>query len=202
MKGTRRRAGGLPNQNGESVPPLESVAPPELSGLALSLTTEVSAEEEEAESRDMAEAESELDNSPLEVPSEASVGVLGAAVLSSAATFCCGGQEAASKLLHSDDAEKSSVRSQTTGANLNNTLTERFDGLFILFLCLFTKALPLFALSASEVLGWRSRESDVCAAAGSAVCREEKRRRRPSAELGQSFTQKRCLVCPFTRQVE
>lgn len=104
------------------MPALVSVAPSDLSSLALGLTREVSVEEE-AESRDMAEAEGELDSSPLEVLSEASVGGLGVAVLSSAATFCCGGQEAASKvkkeLLQMDEAGKSSVKSLTAGMNLS-----------------------------------------------------------------------------------
>lgn len=95
----------------ESVLTLDSVAHSELSSLGLVLTKEGSGEEEEAESRDMAEAERELDGSQLGALSEASVGVLGAAVLTSAATFCCGGQEAASKL-HVDDTEKSSVKSE------------------------------------------------------------------------------------------
>ncbi|XP_051252276.1 oxidation resistance protein 1 isoform X2 [Dicentrarchus labrax] len=113
LKSAQRRAGGFPNRKGESAPAVELVAPSELSSQALSLTKEVSGEEEEAESRDMAEAEGELDSSPLEVLSEASVGVLGVAVLSSAATFCCGGQEAASKLLHSEETQKTSVRSES-----------------------------------------------------------------------------------------
>ncbi|XP_027130604.1 oxidation resistance protein 1 isoform X2 [Larimichthys crocea] len=113
LKSTKRRAGGFPNQKGESATALQSVAPSELTNLALSLTKEVSGEEEEAESRDMAEAECELDSSPIEVLSEASVGSLSVAVLSSAATFCCGGQEAASKLLHSDETVKPSVKSET-----------------------------------------------------------------------------------------
>ncbi|XP_038585946.1 nuclear receptor coactivator 7-like isoform X2 [Micropterus salmoides] len=109
LKTAKRRAGGFPNQE-ESVPALVSVAPSELSSLALSLTKEFS-EEEGAESRDMAEAEGELDSSPLEVLSEASVGVLGVAVLSSATTFCCGGQEEASKV--KTERLHSSVKSQT-----------------------------------------------------------------------------------------
>lgn len=80
----------------ESVPVLVSSVSADLSSLALSLTTDVS-EEEELESRDMAEAELELDGSSLKVLSEASVGALGVAVLSSAATFCCGGDEAERK---------------------------------------------------------------------------------------------------------
>ncbi len=125
--------GGFPNQKGDSVSALESVAPSDLSSLALSLTREVSAEEEEAESRDMEEAEGELDSSPLDVPSEASAGVLGVAVLSSAATFCCGGQEVASKLLHSDETEKSSTKSQTAGMNVNYDPTERWGSVFLSF---------------------------------------------------------------------
>uniref|UniRef100_UPI0037E7DEA4 oxidation resistance protein 1 isoform X2 n=1 Tax=Semicossyphus pulcher TaxID=241346 RepID=UPI0037E7DEA4 len=118
LKSARRRAGGLPNQKGESTPAPVSVALSDMSSLALSLTKEVSVEEEEeAESRDMAEAEGELDSSPLEGLSEASAGVLGVAVLSSAATFCCGGQEVPSKVkteqLSTDETQKSSVKSQT-----------------------------------------------------------------------------------------
>ncbi|XP_026195590.1 nuclear receptor coactivator 7 isoform X2 [Anabas testudineus] len=107
----------LPHLKGESMPSLVSAVSSDLSSLGLSLTKDVS-EEEEMESRDMAEAELELDSSPLEVLSEASVGGLGAVVLNSAATFCCGGQEAESKmkmeLLHNDDTQTSNVKSQTT----------------------------------------------------------------------------------------
>nr|XP_046268609.1 nuclear receptor coactivator 7 isoform X2 [Scatophagus argus] len=112
LKSAKKQTVGFPNQEGESIPALESVAPSELNSLALSLTKEASEEEEEAESRDMAEAEGELDSSPLEVLSEASVGVLGVAVLSSAATFCCGGQETESKL-NTEETEKASVKSET-----------------------------------------------------------------------------------------
>lgn len=105
----------------------------ELSNLALGLTKEVSGEEEEAESRDMAEAERELDGSPLGVLSEASVGVL-----SNAATFCCGGQEAASTL-HPDETEKSSVKSETAGTHVDRDPSERS---FIFF---FSFSLPQFS---------------------------------------------------------
>ncbi|XP_018519061.1 oxidation resistance protein 1 isoform X1 [Lates calcarifer] len=112
LKTAKSRAGGFPNHKGESVPALVSAASSDLSSLALSLTKEVSGSEE-AESRDMAAAERELDSSPPEVLSEASVG--GLAVLSSAATFCCGGQEAAGKvkteLLHTDAINKSNMKS-------------------------------------------------------------------------------------------
>ncbi|XP_041668381.1 nuclear receptor coactivator 7 isoform X2 [Cheilinus undulatus] len=120
LKSARRRAGGPSNQKGDSTQALVSVAPSDLSGLALSLTKEVSVEEEEeeeAESRDMAEAEGELDKSPPEGLLEEPTGVLGVAVLSSAATFCCGGQEAERRgkmeQRSRDDREKSSVKSQT-----------------------------------------------------------------------------------------
>ncbi|KAM8737017.1 oxidation resistance protein 1 isoform 2-T2 [Acanthopagrus schlegelii] len=108
LRSAKRQTDGVPDPKGES-------AAPSALSLDLSLTKEASAEEEEAESRDMAEAEEELNSSPLEVLSEASVGVLGVAVLSSAATFCCGGQEAASNLRHSDEKDKSTVKSNTAG---------------------------------------------------------------------------------------
>ncbi|XP_022605959.1 oxidation resistance protein 1-like isoform X2 [Seriola dumerili] len=123
LKTSKSRAGGFPNHKGESVPALVSAASSELSSLALSLTKEVSGDEE-AESRDMAEAEREFDSSPLEVLSEESVSGLGVAVLSSAATFCCGGQEVASKLktelLHTDDTEKTN-KSQTAVPRRSST---------------------------------------------------------------------------------
>ncbi|XP_056249132.1 oxidation resistance protein 1 isoform X1 [Seriola aureovittata] len=123
LKTSKSRAGGFPNQKGESVPALVSAASSELSSLALSLTKEVSGDEE-VESRDMAEAEREFDSSPLEVLSEESVSGLGVAVLSSAATFCCGGQEVASKLktelLHTDDTEKTN-KSQTAVSRRSST---------------------------------------------------------------------------------
>lgn len=116
FKTAKSQAGRFPDYKGESVPALVSEAPSDLSSLALSLTKDISGNDQ-AESRDMAEAELELDSSPLEVLSEASVGALGVA-------FCCGGQEAVSnvkmELLHSDEAEKSSVKSQTAGTNVNN----------------------------------------------------------------------------------
>ncbi|CAJ1073485.1 nuclear receptor coactivator 7 isoform X2 [Xyrichtys novacula] len=121
MKSTRRQAGSLPNQKGELIPATVSVAPSDLSTLALSLTKEVSVEEEEAEeeaeSRDMAEAEGELDSSSQRGRLEEPAGVLGVAVLSSAATFCCGGQEVEGRMkaetLGTVKTEKSSVESQT-----------------------------------------------------------------------------------------
>ncbi|XP_067335100.1 oxidation resistance protein 1 isoform X2 [Channa argus] len=115
-KTTKSQAGSFPNYKEESVLASVSAVSSDLLSLGLGLTKDFS-EEDEAESKDMAEAESELDNSPLEMLSEASVGGLGAAVLSSAASFCCGGQEAESRvkamLLHANKTEKSNVKSQT-----------------------------------------------------------------------------------------
>ncbi|KAM9708785.1 oxidation resistance protein 1 isoform 1-T1 [Menidia menidia] len=106
-KNTKIQTGSLPKQEGQSVPALVSAAPSDLPCLPLSLTGQVS-EEEESDSRDMAEAERELVGS---ADSEESAGSL--AVLSSAATFCCGGQEPAGKV-KTDllDTETSSVKSQ------------------------------------------------------------------------------------------
>ncbi|XP_072220804.1 oxidation resistance protein 1 isoform X2 [Leuresthes tenuis] len=110
LKNTKPRTGSLPNQEAESIPAQVAAAPSDLPCLALSLTREVS-EDEESDSKDMAEAEQELECSPPRVQSEESAG--GLAVLSSAATFCCGGQEVASKM-KTDllDTEKSSANSQ------------------------------------------------------------------------------------------
>lgn len=60
----------------------------------------------------------------------------------------------------------------------------------------------MFTFRALEVISGQSRESDVCAAAGSAVCREEEGCRKPSAGVGQNVTQKGRLARPFTRQVQ
>lgn len=89
----KKRAGGLPNHKGDSAPAPESVALSELS----SLTEKVA---EEAGSRDSVETTKESTGSPPE-PS-----VMGVGVLSSAATFCCGGQEVMNKP-GGGDAEKS-----------------------------------------------------------------------------------------------
>ncbi|XP_037551465.1 nuclear receptor coactivator 7 [Nematolebias whitei] len=95
LKNAKRRAGCLRNhKEGEA-----------LSALASS-QSKVASEEEEAESRDMVEAERELDRSSREVLSEESVG--GLAGLSST-TFCCGGQDTES---NTEDTDKSSVDSQ------------------------------------------------------------------------------------------
>ncbi|KAJ4939968.1 hypothetical protein JOQ06_029400 [Pogonophryne albipinna] len=84
LKTTKVPAGGFPNPKGES---LVSLAPSDLSSLALSLTK------------------------------ESSDGGLGVSVLSGTATFCCGAPEAASKvrtgLLLNNETGKTSVKSQT-----------------------------------------------------------------------------------------
>nr|XP_019940534.1 PREDICTED: nuclear receptor coactivator 7-like isoform X1 [Paralichthys olivaceus]XP_019940535.1 PREDICTED: nuclear receptor coactivator 7-like isoform X1 [Paralichthys olivaceus] len=116
LKSTNSQAGSVPNHKGESVPALVSAVSSDLSSLALSLTKEVSGDEE-SESRDMAE---ELESCPLELLSEAAVGGLGEAVLSSATSFCCGGQEVAStNLLQADDTEKS----QNTGPHRSSAVS-------------------------------------------------------------------------------
>ncbi|XP_055361771.1 nuclear receptor coactivator 7 isoform X3 [Betta splendens] len=111
----KKRAGKLPNLKESSVPPQVSAVSSDLSNVSLN---KGASEQEEAESGDLAEAE--LDNSPLEVLSEACVAGLGAAVLNSAATFCFGGQEAENKvkmeLLQTDRTEASDVNSHTTAA--------------------------------------------------------------------------------------
>lgn len=109
----KRRLGGSPNQKGESTPALESVAHSEFSSMALGL-------EEEAGSRDMAEAEKELD-----AQSEVSVGVLGVAVLSSAATFCCRGQEVVNK-----PRPVEAKNSETLGTTVNYLLHYYVDSSF------------------------------------------------------------------------
>ncbi|XP_029349788.1 nuclear receptor coactivator 7 isoform X2 [Echeneis naucrates] len=114
LKAARSQAGVLQDSKAGAVPALVSAASSDLSSLALSLPKGVSGDEE-AGSRDMAEAERELDGSPLELLSEESEGGLGVAVLSSAATFCCGGQQATSKIkteleLHTAETEKSNTK--------------------------------------------------------------------------------------------
>ena len=104
----------LPHHKGETVPALVSAATSNLrSSLTLSLSKGGSEEEEEEgadrESRD--EAERQREGSPLEELAVQSAGPLGVAVLSSAATFCCGGQETAGnkvkmELVHLNDKEK------------------------------------------------------------------------------------------------
>lgn len=84
----------------------------------MSLTKEVCGHEEEAEGRDRAAAERELDRSPPELLSEGSVSGLGVAVLSSAASFCCGGQETTGRVMQQTEVQgKLNVKSQSTGRN-------------------------------------------------------------------------------------
>lgn len=118
LKNAKSRAGRLRNhKDGEALPALVS-----------SQSKVASEEEEEAESRDMMEAEQELDRSSLEVLSQEAVG--GLAVLSSA-TFCCGGQETERKEIL--DPEKCSVNSQNAGVNyvcLINVLLSYWHSLY------------------------------------------------------------------------
>ncbi|XP_017266313.1 oxidation resistance protein 1 isoform X2 [Kryptolebias marmoratus] len=103
LRNAKSRAGGVRNRrDGESRPALVS---PE----SKAASEEEEEEEEEAEGRDVVQAERELGCSSLEVLSEESAG--GLAVLSSAATFCCGGQETDCK--EAPDTERSSVKSQS-----------------------------------------------------------------------------------------
>ncbi|XP_046871748.1 nuclear receptor coactivator 7 [Hypomesus transpacificus] len=115
----------LPHHKGETVPALVSAATSNLrSSLTLSLSKGGSEEEEEEgadrESRD--EAERQREGSPLEELAVQSAGPLGVAVLSSAATFCCGGQETAGnkvkmELVHLNDKEKEfHLKNQTSSS--------------------------------------------------------------------------------------
>lgn len=141
----KKRLGGSLNQKSESNPALESAANSEFSSMVLGL-------EEEAGSRDMAEAEKELD-----AQSEVSVGVLGVAVLSSAATFCCGGQEVVNKP-HPVDAKKS----ETLGTTVNYLLHYYLDSSFHFplqpfILCLLSVAPRSSAASSSSLMFVRLR---------------------------------------------
>lgn len=100
----KSRAGKSPNSKESSIPSRVSAVASDLS--VVSLTKD--APEEEAEA-------AELENSPLEVRSEACVGGLGAVVLNSAATFCCGGQEAEKKATTTEPTEPSDVDGHATG---------------------------------------------------------------------------------------
>ncbi|KAM4724024.1 nuclear receptor coactivator 7 isoform 2-T2 [Anableps anableps] len=102
LKTTKSQGGSLQGKKQEASPPaLVSAAPSVLPSPTLSLTNQVS----ETESRDMADVGGGLDGGSLEVLPDDPVG--GLAVLSSAATFCCGGPDA-----ELPDTEKS-VKSQT-----------------------------------------------------------------------------------------
>lgn len=135
-------------------PALVSAAPSVLPSPSLGLT-----KEEETESRDMAAVEAGLDSGSLEVQPEDPLGSL--TVLSSAATFCCGGPEA-----ELPDAEKS-AESETTDGKICPTFTSAaFDrSASLLEVCLLS--------SSSEAIGGKSREFDVCTTAGSVVCSKE-----------------------------
>ncbi|XP_015240637.1 PREDICTED: nuclear receptor coactivator 7-like isoform X3 [Cyprinodon variegatus] len=104
LKVTKSKGGSVQGEKQEELPPaLVSAAPSVLPSPSLGLT-----KEEETESTDMAAVEGGLDSGSLEVQPEDPLGSL--AVLSSAATFCCGGPEA-----ELPDAEKS-AESETTDA--------------------------------------------------------------------------------------
>lgn len=118
-----RRSSSSPQHKGETVPVLVSSATSELrSALALSL---VQGFAEEESSSDMTHAEKQLEGkgSPLEELVVQSSG----AVLSSAATFCCGGQEAAGtgNLVRMEQVDREgmekeqSVRNRTLGKERN-----------------------------------------------------------------------------------
>ncbi|KAK6306996.1 hypothetical protein J4Q44_G00221440 [Coregonus suidteri] len=117
QEGGRLSRSSPPHHKGETVPALVSAATLELrSALALSLVQGVS---EEEKSSDMAEWQLEGKGSPLEELVMQSSGAVGVAVLSSTATFCCGGQEAAGTRMELVDREgmekQQSVRNQTPG---------------------------------------------------------------------------------------
>ncbi|KAJ7989214.1 hypothetical protein DPEC_G00317180 [Dallia pectoralis] len=105
----RRRSSSPPNHKGETVPALVSAATFDLrSAVGLSLDTGIS----EEKSRDMAEAEMQLEGKSRQLEE------LGGVVLGSAATFCCGGQETGAENImkeHVDNGQtekEQSVRSQ------------------------------------------------------------------------------------------
>lgn len=83
---------------------LASICAAPTDSLSLAHSAHVCNEDEEAQSRDMAEAERALDSGLLDVLSEPTT------VLNSAATFCCGGQERTSQL----KKESSTVKEYTT----------------------------------------------------------------------------------------
>uniref|UniRef100_A0A4W5M9F5 TLDc domain-containing protein n=1 Tax=Hucho hucho TaxID=62062 RepID=A0A4W5M9F5_9TELE len=118
-QGWRQSSSSPPHHKGETVPTLVSASTSELrSALAQSLGVS-----EEERSSDMAEWQLEGKGSPLEELVVQSSKTVGVAVLSSAATFCCGGQEAAGtgnkvrmELVDREGTKKQqSVRNQTPG---------------------------------------------------------------------------------------
>ncbi|XP_043998399.1 nuclear receptor coactivator 7 isoform X2 [Gambusia affinis] len=98
LKSTKSHGGKKPE---DSPPALVSAAPSVLPSPTLSLTNQVS-QPDEADSGDTDDVDGRLDGGSLRVLTEEPGG--GLAVLSSAATFCCGGPEG---------TEKSSEKSQT-----------------------------------------------------------------------------------------
>ncbi|CAB1330640.1 unnamed protein product [Coregonus sp. 'balchen'] len=130
QEGGRLSRSSPPHHKGETVPALVSAATLELrSALALSLVQGVS---EEEKSSDMAEWQLEGKGSPLEELVMQSSGAVGVAVLSSTATFCCGGQEAAGTRMELVDREgmekQQSVRNQTPDGGI---ITNASHSLFL-----------------------------------------------------------------------
>lgn len=182
----KKCVGSLPNPKGDSAPAREPAALSELSSLTAGLTEEAV---EEAESRDTVETEKGSTGSPLE-PS-----VLGVGVLSSAATFCCGGQEGTNKP-GGCDAETSCTKSDTAGTAVKQS---RSGTAFIFHI--FHPSSSLFASRSRDVIRVQSGRCDVCSAAGSAVCREEDDPGRSSAGGHQGFAQTGCVARPVAREV-
>lgn len=165
----KKQARGLLKQKEES---LHSGWP----GLALSLTREVSGEEEESESRDMEEAEGELDGS-----------------CSNTATFCSGGQGTASTQ-HTVETKPSETASKNVKLAII-TVTSCLSHPLVLTVGL------LLTLSAAEVIYLQRRQFDVRAAAVSVAFRKEKEPRSPPDRVCQDFTQTGCLARPVTGEV-
>ncbi|KAG5265862.1 hypothetical protein AALO_G00247170 [Alosa alosa] len=105
-----------PQPKGEAIPTLVSSLTADFR-LALGIGRE-SKEEGTSESLDMAEAERQLEGSPLEELTLQATEPLGAAVLSgAAATFCCGGKETASKEVSlRDKPEQQCLKNQRAGS--------------------------------------------------------------------------------------
>ncbi|XP_030642258.1 nuclear receptor coactivator 7 [Chanos chanos] len=107
-------SGTSPNRSVKAVSALVSSTTSDLHlALGLNPDTDVSEEEEGGESRDMAEAERQMDVSPLEELVEQSTGPLGVAVLSSADTLCSGGQDTESKMGEDQECLKNQISAPT-----------------------------------------------------------------------------------------
>ena len=97
--------------------------------------------------------------------------------------------------MQADDTEKS----QNTGTNVIYVLC------VLLLLIPDSMSQPLFFCccfsSASKAISRKCWQSDVCALAGSHVCRKETGCGRSSPGVSQNLTQKRRLARPVTRKV-